>query len=442
MMPFKLSPKSVYSIGLLLIFIAAFATTGEKSFATAADTKVDLDSSLLQNQPCIDGLSAQSFPCLNVNLFSRLDLKTSGIPARSTNDIWGWTDSNSGREFALVGLNSKMSVVEVTDPANPIHWGDLKTQTYSSTWRDVKVYQNHAFIVSEAYNHGLQILDLRPILTLDRSSAPYEFSNSAFYDMFGSAHNIAINEDSGYAYVVGTDTCDAGMHVVDIRQPLHPTFATCVDKAIFEPVREISESPIRILHGEDYTHDVQCVNYHGPDEAFQGKELCFCSNADTVNIVDVTNKANPVQVSVKGYNGIGYTHQGWLTEDHKYFLLGDELDEMEAGHNTRTLIWDVSKISAPSHIGDYFSSQKAIDHNLYVKGNFAYQSNYDAGLRILDISDIANANLKEVGFFDTEPTSNVAEFLGAWSVYPYFPSGNVILSNISGHLFSFQDVSR
>lgn len=417
-----------------LLFSSLFVFATEEEASTPG---IDLEQRLLTNQPCQEGLAAQSFPCLGVDMSARLDLRQTGLEASRGNDIWGWTDENSGREFALMGMDSKLAVVEITDPLAPIHWGDLATQTYNSTWRDMKVYKDHVFVVSEAYGHGLQVLDLRPILEMEEPSEPLVFENTAFYGLFGSAHNIFINEDTGYAYVVGSDTCDAGIHIVDIREPSNPMFSTCIDKQIFEPVREFVS--IRPLHGEDYTHDVQCVFYNGPDARYRDREICFCSNADTVNIVDVTDKSNPVQIAVKSYDGLGYTHQGWLTEDHKYFLLGDELDEAFNKHNTRTLIWDMSNLHDPIHLADYEAATKAIDHNMYVKGHKVYQANYDAGLRVVDLSDIEAGRLTEAAFFDTEPQSDKASFIGAWSVFPYFASGSVILSNISGHLFILQD---
>lgn len=384
--------------------------------------------------PCVSG-EAAGFQCLNVDLESRVDLKTSGIEAESGNDIWGWTDPETGREFALMGMSSKTSFVDITDPQNPIHVGDLRAHTDPSLWRDIKVYQNYAFIVSEANRHGMQVFDLTK---LRRSSGePIQFEASAHYNEFGSAHNIAINEASGTAYVVGSNTCDAGMRVIDIRKPLEPTFLTCVDKGIFDPVGLGASGAVSMgaFHGEDYTHDVQCVQYDGPDERYQGHEICVASNADTVNIVDMTDKANPVQISVKNYNGLGYVHQGWLTEDHRYFLLGDELDEMRFGHPTKTLIWDVSDLETPKLSGAYFHTTNSIDHNMYVKDNYLYQANYQAGLRVLSLENISEGKLQEVAFFDTMPETDTAEFAGTWSVYPYFKSGNVVLSNIEGFLF-------
>jgi choice-of-anchor B domain-containing protein len=103
-------------------------------------------------------------------------------------------------------------------------------------------------------------------------SPPVTFANTAHYDDFGSAHNIAINEDSGFAYAIGTGTCSGGLHMV--QNPASPTNAGCYS-------------------GDGYTHDTQCVIYNGPDADYQGAEVCFSSNEDTLTIVDVSNKAAP-----------------------------------------------------------------------------------------------------------------------------------------------------
>jgi len=377
---------------------------------------------------CLNGLAGELFPCGAVALLNKLDLRNSGIKAKRASDIWGWTDSQTGKEYAIVGMNNKTAFVDISDPVAPIHLGDLKTQTVSSVWRDIKVYKDHAYIVSEARGHGMQVFDLTRLRT--PQDKPIEFTVDTHYKGFGSAHNIVINEDSGFAYAVGSNTCDRGMHVVDIRNPIRPRFSTCIDRSIFEPVNDRNNK-----HGEGYTHDAQCVNYKGPDIKFLGKEICFCANADTVNIVDVTDKSAPYQISVKTYNGVGYTHQGWLTEDHRYFLLGDETDEMNGAHPTKTLIWDMQSLESPSYLSSHWHSTMAIDHNMYVRGNYVYQANYDAGLRVLDLSKIGEGKLQEVAFFDSEPSSNVAAFKGAWSIFPYYKSDVVVLSNTSGHLF-------
>jgi hypothetical protein len=156
---------------------------------------------------------------------------------------------------------------------------------------------------------------------------------------------------------------------------------------------------------------------------------------DTVTIVDVTTKSSPRQIARKTYTGSAYSHQGWLTEDQRYFLVDDEQDEQRRGVNTKTYIFDLANLDAPVHTGTYTAPVAAIDHNQYVKGNYSYQANYRAGLRILDVSAVSSARLTEAGYLDIYPASNSAQFNGAWSVYPYFASGNVVVSGIEQGLF-------
>ena len=118
-----------------------------------------------------------------------------------------------------------------------------------------------------------------------------------------------------------------------------------------------------------------------------------------------------------------------------HFILGDELDEIDFGGNTRTLIFDFSDLDNPVFSFDYFGPTTAIDHNGYVKGNLFYQASYTAGVRIIDISNIQNQSMNEVGFFDTYPEDDIAAFNGVWSVYPYFESGNIIVSDIDRGFF-------
>ena len=275
---------------------------------------------------CIGGM-AGPYPCDNIDLLSFMPLASIG--GGSGNDIWGWTGCGN-RHFALMGRTTGTSFVEITDPVNPVYLGSLPPQTGSSIWRDIKTYNDYAFIVSEAGGHGMQIFDLTQLCNVP--SPPVTFSNTAHYNGFGNAHNIVINEDSGYAYGVGTSTCSGGLHMIDIQNPLSPVNAGC-------------------FSSDGYTHDAQCIIYHGSDTEHDGKEICFNSNTDTLTIVDVTNHGSPVQLSRTGYAGSGYTHQGWVTDDHAYFLLGDEADETGNGHNTRSYIWDLADLDNPDTHG-------------------------------------------------------------------------------------------
>ena len=119
---------------------------------------------------------------------------------------------------------------------------------------------------------------------------------------------------------------------------------------------------------EGYTHDAQCVTYRGPDEEHQGKQICLGSNETAFSIADVTDPSNTVALSLASYPNVAYTHQGWLTEDQRYFYQGDELDEGE-GRKTRTLIWDVSDLDDPQLVKEFYGTHESTDHNMYVLGN-------------------------------------------------------------------------
>ena len=368
------------------------------------------------------------FDCSEVDLLSFVSLgDLGGTKGIRMNDVWGWTDPASGREFALAGRTNGTSFVEVTDPENPRYLGDLPMTpgANAAAWRDMKVFNNHVFIVADGSGqHGMQVFDLAHLLTV---TEPQTFAPDAFYGEIGSAHNIVINEDTGFAYAVGVnsggETCGGGLHMIDVNDPLNPAFRGCFGH----------EGTGRA--GTGYSHDAQCVIYAGPDTEHAGKEICFGGNETAVSIADVTDKDNPIALSTAEYPNAGYTHQGWLTDNHEFFYVNDELDEISGEQSrTRTLIFDVRDLDDPILVQEMMGTTAASDHNLYVQGNYMYQSNYSAGLRILDISDPANP--VEVGYFDVNPVGdNEAGFNGTWSNYPYFKSGTILVTGIESGLF-------
>lgn len=370
------------------------------------------NAAALSDLPCVNGF-AGNFPCANVDLLAFLPLAEIGGGQASSS--WGWTDPDTQKEYALLGRSNGTSFVDITDPKAPIYLGNLPTHTGSSAWRELKTYGYYAFIVSDSNGkHGLQIFDLRHLRNV--SQPPQTFSASAHYAGFDKGHTVTINPDTGYLYVNGTNTCHGGLHIVDVRDALNPKFVNCF--------------------GDDgYTHDAQCVLYHGPDAAYAGREICINANEDTLTIVDVTNKNNFKQLARKGYLDFGYVHQGWLTADHKYFVQDDEFDETEFAHPSYTYIWDVRALDNPKLLGVYKAKSRAIDHNQYIVGNRLYQANYRAGLRVLDLTNVAKAKLREVGFFDIFPSDDNPNFNGAWNVYPFYESGIVTIAGIEQGLF-------
>jgi choice-of-anchor B domain-containing protein len=400
-----------------------------RSASTVVDSTATGLAAVTGGEARCEGGKAKAFECRDADLVSFLPVSAvGGKRGVLLNDLWGWTDSVTNREFALVGRTDGTAFVEVTDPANPKYLGYLPLHegARSNIWRGIKVYKNHAFIVADgAGPHGMQVFDLTQLRNVQKP--PVKFEETAHYDRIHSAHTIAINEKSGFAYPVGNsmggETCGGALHMIDIRDPVRPKFAGCY----------ADPSTGRARTG--YTHESQCVIYHGPDEQYNGREICFNASETAVGIADVTDKKNARPISVASYPNVSYTHQGWLTEDHRYFYLNDELDELD-GHaaKTRTVVFDVSDLDDPVVAKEFFGTTAATDHNLYVRGNYMYQSNYVAGLRVIDIKDPVNP--VEVGFFDTVPFGeNAPGFAGSWTNFPFFKSGVVAVSSMREGLF-------
>ncbi|KAL4735832.1 hypothetical protein BDV11DRAFT_211747 [Aspergillus similis] len=387
---------------------------------------------------CTNG-KAGEYSCENVDLLSFLSHQALGSATREGNDVWGWT-SAEGREFGIVGQTDGVAFVEILEDGSLEYVGRLGTQTDPSTWRDIKVIGDHAYIGSEAAGHGLQIFDLNKLTTAS-SSDPTIFSTTkdltAWYRGFGSSHNIVAHEETNMIYAVGTArnlSCAGGLWMVDVSDPANPTSPGCASE-------------------DGYVHDAQCVIYKGPDEKYIGQEICFNFNEDTLTIADVTDKKNPIQISKTPYVGASYTHQGWLVDenDHSYLLLDDELDEMDgtgsaANGHTTTYIFDIKDLSAPKHTGTYQSPVRSIDHNQYVVAGLSYQSNYGSGLRVVDVSSVFEdptaSGFKEVGSFDVHPEDDEiggeVEFVGSWSVYPFFASRHILLNSIERGIYSLK----
>lgn len=365
-------------------------------------------------------IACAQFETSNMTFMSHLSLNEMG-GGNSGADLWGWTDPMTGNEYALVCSSTTTSFVDVTDPNKPVYLGHLPSPTGSNTlWRDVKTYNNHAYIVADGDvgPHGLQVFDLT---NLRGVNTPQTFTSTNIDNTFRSAHNIVINEQSGFAYAVGTNEFGGQALVFDLAaNPANPEYVDRIDV-------------------DGYIHDAQVVNYQGPDPDHQGREIMFSGSANDFVIIDVTDKTAPFRIWEDTHPNSAYNHQGWLSEDHTTFYLDDELDYRW------THKWDVTDVDNPVYLGSIDETTgTSLDHNLYVKGKYVYSANYTAGVRIFEITDpggSAASDLQEVAWIDTHPESDFgdpesgASFQGAWTVYPFFESGTLISSDLNRGLF-------
>ena len=361
------------------------------------------------NKKCVNG-RAGFFPCKNVDLLSYLPSADMGGGTMS--DIWGWSDRKTKREYALLGASNGLKFIDVTNPAKPRYLGTLVKADSALVWQDVETYKNYAFVVCDLSPCGMQIFDLRRLRGVKE---PQQWTPDLVYPTSLATHALDINTGTGYAYLNGS-YLSGGSHVVDINEPMAPLAAGQVQD-------------------DGYTHDSHCRIYHGPDKDYKESEICFSANEDTVTIYDVTNKALATQLARFPYENATYTHQTWLTKNHKYILVADELDEQTHGINATTHIFDVSDLDKPKYVGKYVSHSTFIDHNNYIKDDMDYQAAMTGGLRVLDLSKVGRAKIKEVGYFDVVPQSDEPDFDGSWGVYPFLPSGNIIASGMGQGLF-------
>ena len=387
------------------------------------DNQGGSQSQIIPVYPCVDGMAGE-YPCNGIDIISRIDTATlSGGSGANGSDVWGWTDPTNNKEYALIGMTNTTAFVDISDPMNPINLGRLNTNQGTAAWRDVKVYNNHAFIVADGSasngSHGMQVFDLTRLRNV--ANPPEVFTADFIYTGVGKCHNIVINESEAVAYLVGcNNTNNGGPIFLDISNPTNPVNLGDYTDA-------------------GYSHDAQVITYNGPDTDYQGREIYVGSNGnnDTVAILDVTDKNNVTTISQFTYPQTSYAHQGWFTEDQRYFILGDETDETGFGFNTKTIIFDFSDLDNPILSSNYFGPTPAIDHNGYVLGNEYYLANYRAGMRILNIDNISASSdaMTETHYIDTYPADDNANYNGVWSIYPYFSSGNIVIGDIERGMF-------
>ncbi len=363
------------------------------------------------------------FDAKNIELMSWITLSDlaalTGQAQDNGNDCWGYT-SSSGREYAIMGLWSGTAFVEVTEPGDAQFIGYIDGN--NSLWRDIKVYQHYAYAVSEG-GGGIQVIDMSNI---DDVSNRVSLVNTVVTDgniPTSATHNVAINEESGFLYRCGGG--NNGLRIYSLANPAAPQF-----------VGQWSDR---------YVHDCQVVNYtSGP---FAGREIAFCCTGFNgggvqtgLDILDVTDKQNIVNLYPQRvfWANPGYSHQVWLSSDRNYAYINDELDESNYSLNTLTIVVDVrflqdAAFSAPSVASTFQAPSTAIGHNLYTRDNLIFEANYRSGLRMFCAENPTSP--MEIAYFDTYPNNDGAGFNGAWSTYPYFSSGTVIVSDMQRGLF-------
>jgi len=402
----------------------------------------------------VKGDADQTYKCSNIDLYDFKTHEELGDAIGEGSGSWGW--SYRGRDFIAIGQTYGASFSEVTKDGQLEYLGRLPANNDSVIWREIKVVRDSLIVGSEGVGHGVQVFDLKKLLKLSPEK-PKTFdivTDTALVEINqgikGRTHTVVANEEKGYAVACGSggrpgrnDTCAGGPMYINLDNPAKPYVEGC--------------------SGQDgYTHDAQCIVYRGPHRKYYGRDICYGYNEDTLTIYDVTNRKGVnagAIISRTPYAGASYTHQGWVLDPfwQTHLVMDDELDEGQIDPNRTavdspakdgfavTYIWDIKNLEAPKVTGYYKTHVRSVDHNQYVYDGLDYQSNYQAGLRILDVSSIPRypdgSKVKEVAYFDVYPPDDVKPGggdalwdAGTWSAYT-FESGFVVINTIDRGVF-------
>ncbi|OSS50429.1 hypothetical protein B5807_04855 [Epicoccum nigrum] len=415
--------------------------------------------------PCKDGFAAaipgdrnNTFKCNNIDLYHFLPHAQLGSVGQGSSS-WGWT-SEDGREFVAIGQFDGTAFAEISSEGKLVYLGRLpQYDPVGSRWREIRVLRDYAVIGSEAINSGVQIFDMKKLLSLDPAS-PHNFTQQDLTGYWnelpvGRTHNIVVNQELNYAMAVGSvggnETirvrgdlpCRGGLIFLNMTDPTHPFSPGCAA-------------------GDGYVHDAECLVYRGPDKRYYGRDICYGYNEDTLTIYDVTNKHGNVTniISITSFPGAEYVHQGVVNNEkwQEYLFLDDEFDERDAkvGPMTQGLptthIFDIRNLENPHYSGHFEGKRRAIDHNQYIVEGYLYQSNYGAGLTVWDVESVtkdpSGSSVCEAGFFDIHPEDDELEgggtvaFLGSWSSYAAFKSGYIFVHTIERGSFVVKMTSK
>lgn len=350
----------------------------------------------------ITSLQAQYTPGLNNNV----KLLSQKHDYQRYSNIWGYVDS-LGNEYAIIGHNAGTSFYNITNPSNPVEVGMIPGPTTQGTiWREIKTYKNYAYVVSEHTSpnslSGVQIMDLSylpdSIRYVGRYLWPGVNSNSA------RAHTVNV-DSTGYLYIHGgTATAggavNGGIRIFSLANPENP-----LPVSTFDP---------------RYVHD-----------AFIRDTILFASNiyeGGHLDILNISDPSNPQLIHSHIYLN-GFSHNSWITEDKNYLVQTDEQNGLTVKVFDIRVLWDDNPNN--NHeiflVGEYLSTSSSLAHEPRVRGKYLYVSHYNQGVRVVDISE--PANLAEIGYYATP---------NDWGVWPFFPSGNFIVSDIQNGLYVFQ----
>lgn len=303
-------------------------------------------------------------------------------------NVWGWTDPD-GNEFVIAGTYDGTSLVDITDPADPTEVQFINGD--NSIWRQISTWDHYAYVVNET-GGGLLCIDLSSL----PGTCTYNFSDGGAGIV--TSHQVWADEN-GIIYLFGSNLYGGATVMLDATvDPLNPTFLGSTDTW--------------------YVH-------HG----FARGDTLWESNIyqGWFSVWDVSDKAAPVLLATQTTPGL-FTHNVVVSTDGNYLFSTDEVTNGSLG------AYDVSDLSDIQFMSEFRANPgtNSIPHYAWVKDNYVVTAWYRDGLIITDVSN--PAFMVKTGEYDTNPLSGNG-FNGAWGAYPYFPSGNIAVTDIEEGLF-------
>ncbi|MBK7129504.1 MAG: choice-of-anchor B family protein [Crocinitomicaceae bacterium] len=339
------------------------------------------------------------FWCFGLYIYAQVNMTQLGyldIPTlhdTGLNGIWGYTDE-TGKEYALVGTEDGVSIVDISLPSSPIEIVFIPGE--NSIWREIKTNGDYAYVTTEA-DEGLLIIDLSPLPS--STVLPTNYYVGPAGNEWNTAHSLYA--DNGYVYINGSGRGNGGLIILDVTtDPMNPI--------------ELGEFDMWYVH-DCYVRDDTAYLAHIYDGFF--------------SILDITDKSNPVFLG-SAITPTNFSHNIWTSDDGNFAFTTDEVSGGFIG------AFDVSNPAAIQYLDKIQSSpgNGIVPHNAHVIGDYLVTSYYADGVVIHDIT--YPYNLIQVGNHDTNP-HELMNTSGCWGVYPYFPSGNIIASDREEGLFIF-----
>ncbi|MBX7041995.1 MAG: choice-of-anchor B family protein [Ignavibacteria bacterium] len=300
---------------------------------------------------------------------------------------WGYVAG--GREYAIIGHYAGTTVYDITDAPNIVNKGTVPGPGSFYNYREMKTYSHYLYIVSEG-GAGVQIVDLQYLPDSIHFVRNYTFS--------GYTRSHTISQDGRYLYCNGGNYNNGGVFILDLLDP---------------------ENPVkRGQWGTRYVHDCFIKN----DTIYAA-----AISAGYLVLLDARNKDSIKFIREFTYPG-AVTHNAWTSDDRSILVTTDE------GGSNHAKLWDISDISNQVQLSEIVPYDNAsMVHNAYIKGDSLYLAHYRAGVVVYNIQNPASP--VEVGHYDTYPGVNSTAYQGCWNIYPFFPSGKIIASDIATGLY-------